>query len=95
MSSFKILQVKKVISYGRTLARLGSWVGRDEAQGTTGKMYKIRLLSKSVESLTHPWSDSERSARCADFIIYCSYSMVYLFITKRKKLERCLGDSVG
>lgn len=76
--------MKEVISHGRTLARLGSWVGHEQAQGTTSKMYKIRLLSKSVESLTHPWSDSEGSAGRADFMIYCSHSMVYLFITERK-----------
>ena len=59
--------MKKVISCGRTLAILGSSVGHEEVQGTAGKMYKIRLLRMSMESLTHPQSDSERSAGYADF----------------------------
>ena len=82
---FKSFKWKKMISYGKALARLGSGAGREETQGTIGEMYKIRLLSVAGDSLTHPRWFKEI---CFMFrlcnTLYCSYNMVYLFITLEK-----------
>ena len=44
----------KIICYETALVRLGPGAGCEEAQGTTGEMPKIRLLSVALDSLTHP-----------------------------------------